>query len=134
MKTKYFFSVLLLAVSILFTSCCKDKVEPNPLENVMGVYKGSVADGALIYSNIQANITVEKDYDGKSFIKSVGLSGPNYQLVLTRPNSEVTYIGKRGNTTYSVTAYDVSVSGGTLNVKGTSGSTNSAFSFTGAKE
>jgi hypothetical protein len=132
MRTKYLFQVLLMFTGIVHFGC-KDKAEPNPLESAAGVYKGNVADGAVIFQNIQANVTVEKGSNGVVFIKSVGLTGSAYQLVLTSPSNAYSYTGKRGTISYSAYPSDVSVSGGTLNVKGTSGS-STAFSFTGTKQ
>jgi hypothetical protein len=137
MKTRYFIVALLFAfVQLCFTSCKKE--EANPLEGVSGVYTGSVAEGATIYSNIQANVTVAKDVsNGEWFIESIGFTAPTYQLVLTRSASNAPFTGSRSGSSFTVTRYDVAVSDGTLNVKGVKGSnpaTQVSFNFTGRKQ
>lgn len=129
-------SLTLLLLSSL-TACKKKPVDP--LKNVAGVYTGTASDAAALFPNAKANVTVS-ERDGRWFVNSVGITGPVYQVILTRGYSGNQLIGSRNGFDYVVEYPDMTINGNTLNLRGRYDSTPRSstrsyipFSFTGTR-
>jgi hypothetical protein len=138
-KTDYIKVLVAMCVMLAFSQCKKD--DPDPLSVAAGIYSGSISDNGRIISGVKATVTTETG-DGVLYIKSIGFSSPNYQLVLTGSctKNNCGMSGQLG--TYRYHSSQVSADGQSLNVEGSykvKEATNSFpaqyanFSFTGTR-